>query len=67
MSDNESKVLVGRIGMLSAFSTVNVNFKKLFINSSADSLFNVVIEPSNFLISCVIFYLLLDKDEKFRI
>ena len=52
MSDNESKVLVGRIGMLSAFSTVNVNFKKLFINSSADSLFNVVIEPSNFLISC---------------
>ena len=60
MSDNESKILVGIVGILSAVSTVNVDLKKLF-NSSADSGSDVVMEPSDFcswVISCLIFCLL---------
>ena len=57
MSDNE---LIGIVGILSALSTVNVDFKKLF-NSSADSVSDDVIELSDLcslVMSCLIFCLL---------
>ena len=49
MSDNESKILVDILGILSVFSTVKVDLKRLF-NSSADSVSDVVMEPSDFCI-----------------
>ena len=61
MSDNKSKILVGILETLSAFSTVNVDFKRSF-NSSADSVSDAVMEPSDFcswVISCLISCLLL--------
>ena len=60
MSDNELISLVGIVGILSALSTVNVDLKKLF-NSSADSMFDDVIDPSDFcssVMSCLVFCLL---------
>ena len=60
MSDNELLTLVGIVGILSALSAINLDFKKLF-NSSADSVSEDVIEPSDLcssVMSCLIFCLL---------
>ena len=51
--------MVGIVEILSALSTVNVDFKKIF-NSSADLVSDDVIELSGFcnsVISCLIYFL----------